>query len=211
MEDALRAVAEGNPLADLIELRVDYLRNAELEKLLKAGERPLIVTNRRKAEGGRYRGDEKKRLAILRQAVDLGAAFVDVEIRTERSSLRELINNKNGTRMILSSHDFQRTRSGGELRKLLDRMMRQGADVAKIATFARSWDDNLKVLALIPYARKRGQAIVTFCMGEKGKMSRIFSPLMGAAWTYASLGRRRASAPEQLTVKEMREIWERLE
>ena len=210
MENALRAVEEGKRLADLIELRVDYLRNAELEKLLKAGERPLIVTNRRKAEGGRYRGDEKKRLAILRQAVDLGAAFVDVEMRTERSSLRELIKNKNGTRMILSSHDFQRTRSGGELRKLLDRMMRQGADVAKIATFARSWDDNLKVLALIPYARKRGQAIVTFCMGEKGKMSRIFSPLMGAAWTYASLGRRRASAPGQLTVTEMREIWERL-
>ena len=211
MENALRAVEEGNHLADLIELRVDYLRNAELEKLLKAGERPLIVTNRRKAEGGRYRGDEKKRLAILRQAADLGAAFVDVEMRTERSSLRELIKNKNGTRMILSSHDFQRTLSPSALRKLLDRMMRQGADVAKIATFARSWDDNLKVLALIPYARKRGQAIVTFCMGEKGKMSRIFSPLMGAAWTYASLGRRRASAPGQLTVKEMREIWERLE
>jgi len=211
MEKALRAVKEGNHLGDLIELRVDYLRNAELEKLLKAGERPLIVTNRRKAEGGRYRGDEKKRLAILRQAADLGAAFVDVEMRTERSSLRELIKNKNGTRMILSSHDFQRTLSPSALRKLLDRMMRQGADVAKIATFARSWDDNLKVLALIPYARKRGQAIVTFCMGEKGKMSRIFSPLMGAAWTYASLGRRRASAPGQLTVKEMREIWERLE
>jgi len=211
MENALRAVEEGNHLADLIELRVDYLRNAELEKLLKAGERPLIVTNRRKAEGGRYRGDEKKSLAILRQAADLGAAFVDVEMRTERSSLRELIKNKNGTRMILSSHDFQRTLSPSALRKLLDRMMRQGADVAKIATFAQSWDDNLKVLALIPYARKRGQAIVTFCMGEKGKMSRIFSPLMGAAWTYASLGRRRASAPGQLTVKEMREIWERLE
>jgi len=211
MEKALRAVEEGNRLADLIELRVDYLRNAELEKLLKAGERPLIVTNRRKAEGGRYRGDEKKRLAILRQAADLGAAFMDVEMRTEQSSLRELIKNKNGTRMILSSHDFERTLSPNALRKLLDRMIRQGADVAKIATFARSWDDNLKVLALIPYARKRGQAIVTFCMGEKGKMSRIFSPLMGAAWTYASLGRRRASAPGQLTVKEMREIWERLE
>ncbi len=210
MENALRAVEEGKRLADLIELRVDYLRNAELEKLLKAGERPLIVTNRRKEEGGRYRGDEKKRLAILRQAADLGAAFVDVEMRTERSSLRELIKNKNGTRMILSSHDFQRTLSPSALRKLLDRMMRQGADVAKIATFAQSWDDNLKVLALIPYARKRGQAIVTFCMGEKGKMSRIFSPLMGAAWTYASLGRRRASAPGQLTVKEMRGIWERL-
>jgi 3-dehydroquinate dehydratase type I len=211
MEKALRAVEEGKHLADLIELRVDYLRGVELEKLLKAGEKPLIVTNRPRAEGGRYRGDEKRRLAILRQAADLGAAFVDVEMRTERSSLRELIKNKKDTRMILSSHDFQRTPSGGELRRLLDRMIRHGADVAKIATFARSWDDNLKVLTLIPYARKRNQAIVTFCMGEKGKMSRIFSPLMGAAWTYASLSRRRSSAPGQLTIQEMREIWERLE
>jgi len=211
MEKAFRAVEEGNCLADLIELRVDYLRGAALEKLLQAGEKPLIVTNRRRLEGGRYRGDEKKRLVILREATSLGAAFVDVEIRTERSSLRELMKNKNGTRMVLSFHDFQRTPSGAELRKLLDRMNRQGADVAKIVTFARSWDDNLKVLALIPYARRRRQAIVTFCMGEKGKMSRIFSPLMGAAWTYAPLSRKRASAPGQLTIQEMREIWERLE
>ena len=211
MGNALRAIKEASPLADLIELRVDYMRNAELEKLLKAGEKPLIVTNRPRAEGGRYRGDEKRRLAILREATELGAAFVDVEIRTERSSLRELIKNKNGTRMVLSFHDFQRTPSGGELRKLLDRMNRQGADVGKIVTFARSWDDNLKVLALIPYARRRRQAIVTFCMGKKGKMSRIFSPLMGAAWTYASLSRKQASAPGQLTIQEMKEIWGRLE
>jgi 3-dehydroquinate dehydratase type I len=211
MGKALRAVEEANGLADLIELRVDYLKGVELEKLLKAGEKPLVVTNRRRAEGGRYRGDEKRRLATLREAADLGAAFVDVEMRTERSPLRELIKNKNGTRMILSFHDFHRTPPPGELRKIMDRMTRHGADVAKIVTFARSWEDNLKVLALIAYARKRRQDIVTFCMGEKGKMSRIFSPLVGAAWTYASLGRTRASAPGQLTVTEMREIWERLE
>jgi len=208
---AHRRDQEANRLADLIELRVDYLRNAELEMLLKAGEKPLIVTNRRRAEGGRYRGDDQKRLAILREAADLGAAFVDVEMRTERSSLRELIKNKSGTRMILSFHDFRRTLSPGELRKLSDHMVRYGADVAKIVTFARSWDDNLKVLALIPYARKRKQAIVAFCMGKKGKISRIFAPLLGSAWTYASLDRRRASAPGQLTVEEMREIWEKLE
>ena len=210
MEGALRAVEEANGLADLIELRVDYLKKFRLEGLLRTGRRPLVVTNRRRAEGGRYRGDEQRRLAILREATDLGAAFVDVEMRTEQSSLRELIKNKNGTHMILSFHDFQRTPSTGELRKIMDRMVGYGADVAKIVTFARSWEDNLKTLALIPYAQRRGQGIVTFCMGEKGKMSRIFSPLMGAAWTYASLGRARASAPGQLTVAGMRGIWERL-
>jgi len=211
MENAIQAIGEANGLADLIELRLDYLRDIKLEMLLDAGEKPLIVTNRPREEGGRYAGNEKKRLAILRAAADFGAAFVDMEMRTERSSLQELIKNKNRTRIILSFHDFQRTLSPEELRKLTDRMIRYGADVAKIVTFARSWEDNLKVLALIPYVRKRKQAIVAFCMGEKGKMSRIFAPLMGAAWTYASLDRKRANAPGQLTVKEMREIWERLE
>jgi 3-dehydroquinate dehydratase type I len=89
-------------------------------------------------------------------------------------------------------------------------MMRYGADVLKIVTFARSFEDNLKVLSLIPYAREKKQEIVAFCMGEKGKMSRIFAPLMGAAWTYASLDRKRTSAPGQLTVGELKEIWERL-
>ena len=57
---------------------------------------------------------------------------------------------------------------------------------------------------------ERKQEIVAFCMGEKGKMSRIFSPIIGAAWTYASLTRDKASAPGQLTVGEVKEIWEKL-
>ncbi|MDI7261770.1 MAG: type I 3-dehydroquinate dehydratase, partial [Thermodesulfobacteriota bacterium] len=97
-----------------------------------------------------------------------------------------------------------------EMEKICDRMIQFGVDIAKIVTFARSLEDNLNTLALIPYARKRKQEIVAFCMGEKGRMSRIFAPLMGAAWTYASLSKERASAPGQLTIREMREIWERL-
>jgi 3-dehydroquinate dehydratase type I len=209
-EKALQAVEEANRLADLIELRVDYLREPDLEPLLKRGEKPFIITNRRKGEGGRYTGDEKKRLAILRQAVDLGAAFVDAEVESERLLLRNLVENKKGTRVILSFHDFHRTPSQNELRKICQRMIPRGADVAKIVTFARSWEDNLLVLSLIPYARKMNQEIVAFCMGEKGKMSRIFAPLMGAAWTYASPDRKRVSAPGQLTALELKEIWERL-
>ncbi len=207
---ALRAVAEANGPADLIELRVDYLKAPSLEPLLAEGKKPLIVTNRRREEGGRYGGDEKKRLAVLQEAADLGADFVDVELGSERSLLKELIHHKNGSRIILSSHDFQRTPSPRELRNLCGRMIGWGTEVVKIVPFARSFEDNLRILSLLPYARERNQKIVAFCMGEKGKMSRIFSPLMGAAWTYASLRRQKASAPGQLTVVELREIWGRL-
>jgi len=207
---AREAVKEAGRIADLIELRMDYLREPGLAILLKGRRKPFIVTNRRKEEGGRYWVHERRRVGILEEAIDLGAEFVDVEIGTERSLLQSLIANKKGTQVILSFHDFQGTPSQRELRKLYERMARWKPDLVKIATFAKSWEDNLRILSLIPYARKKNQKILAFCMGEKGKMSRIFAPLMGAAWTWVSLNKNRASAPGQLTVDEMKDIWERL-
>ncbi len=210
MEKALKAIHEAHPVADLLELRVDYLREPDLGLLLNGRKKPFIITNRRKEEGGRYRGDERRRLGVLEEAIDLGVDFIDVELGTERSLLHGLIRNKKETKVILSFHDFKRTPPQQELEKMCDRMIQFGVDIVKIVTFARSLEDNLNTLSLIPYARERRQEIVAFCMGEKGRMSRIFAPLMGAAWTYGSLCRNRVSAPGQLTVEEMKDIWGRL-
>jgi len=89
-------------------------------------------------------------------------------------------------------------------------MVGLGADVIKIVSFARSWEDNLAVLSLLPMAKARKQKIVAFCMGEKGKVSRLFSPMLGAEWTYASLSRGKGSAPGQLTVGELKDTWEKI-
>jgi 3-dehydroquinate dehydratase type I len=210
MGDTLIAIKEANRLADLIELRVDYLRNVRLALLLQNRKKPFIVTNRKKEEGGQYKGEERKRLGLLQEAIELGADYIDVELTTERSLFRDLLRNKRGTQVILSFHDFRRTPSLKKLQRLLGQMVRLEADVIKIVSFARSWEDNLTILSLIPFAKARKQEIVAFCMGEKGKVSRFFSPFLGAAWTYASLSGVKASAPGQLTVGEMKEIWEKL-
>ncbi len=207
---ALIAIKKANLLGDLVELRVDYLREANLELLLKNRQRPFIVTNRRKEEGGQYKGEERKRLGVLQEAVDLGADYVDVELAAERSFLQRLIRDKRSTQVILSFHDFRRTPSLKELQRLFRQMIRMGADVVKIVPFAKSWEDNLTILSLIPFAKERGQKIVTFCMGEKGKISRIFSPFLGGAWTYASLNQSRASGPGQLTIRELRDVWKKM-
>ena len=207
---ALIAIKEVNRWADLIELRVDYLKGVKLSLLLENQQKPFIVTNRRREEGGKYRGEESKRLGVLQEAIDLGADYIDVELATESPFLQRLIRNKKETQVILSFHDFQRTPSLKELQRLSGQMIRLGADVIKIVPFAKSWEDNLNILSLIPFAREKKQKIVAFCMGEKGKISRIFSPFLGAAWTYASLNKSRASAPGQLTVRELREIWEKM-
>ena len=209
-EKALIAIKEVNRWADLIELRVDYLRGVKLSLLLENQQKPFIVTNRRKEEGGKYRGEERKRLVVLQEAIDLGADYIDVELATEISWVQSSIRKKKETQVILSFHDFQGTPSLKELRRLLNQMIRLGADVVKIVPFARSWEDNLNILSLIPLAKEKKQKIVAFCMGEKGKISRIFSPFLGAAWTYASLSQSKVSAPGQLTVRELRMIWEKM-
>jgi len=210
MGDALIAIKEANRLADLIELRVDYLRNVKLVLLLQNRKKPFIVTNRKKEEGGQYAGEERKRLGLLQEAIDLGADYIDVELTTERSLFRDLLRNKRGTQVILSFHDFRRTLSLKELQRLFDQMIQSGANVIKIVPFAKSWEDNLSILSLIRFAKEKRQKIVAFCMGERGKPSRIFSPLLGAAWTYASLNQSRISAPGQLTARELTNIWKKM-
>ena len=207
---ALIAIKEANRWADLIELRLDYLKEVKLSPIFENRQKPFIVTNRRREEGGKYRGEERKRLSVLQEAIGLGADYIDVELAAERSSVQSLIRNKKETQVILSFHDFQETPSLKELRRLFGQMIRLGADVIKIVPFARSWEDNLSILSLIPFAKEKKQKIVAFCMGEKGKISRIISPFLGAAWTYASLNKSMASAPGQLTVRELKDIWEKI-
>ena len=214
LEGARAAIDRAIPHADLIEIRADYLAEPDLVPILTQRTKPFIVTNRRKEEGGRFEGEERKRLQILIQAMDQGADYIDVEMGSEEVLLQSLIEeqrrNCEKTELLLSYHDFRETPSSPALYDLFDRMIEIKAKIVKIVTFAQSYEDNLRILSLIPYAKKRGQEIIAFCMGEKGKVSRVLAPMMGAAWVYASWNHGRGSAPGQLTAQELRELWRQL-
>jgi 3-dehydroquinate dehydratase type I len=199
-------------MADLVELRLDGMKDPDLRGLLKEKKGPVLVTNRRADEGGACADTEPRRVLLLKEAISLGADYVDVEASTDHVLVRELLAEIKGhgprTKMILSWHDFDGTPSERALRRKLQDMMTFGADIIKIVTYARSPEDNLRVLGLIPYARRRNQEIIAFCMGATGRPSRIMSPFLGSYLTYASPERGAESAPGQLTVDEMKKIWE---
>ena len=90
-----------------------------------------------------------------------------------------------------------------DLQKICDRMIHSGADVVKIATFAQSYEDNLHLLSLIPYAKKKKPRNHCHLHGREGEDEPGLRSHYGSGWTYASLGNGRASAPGQLTVQEM--------
>ena len=209
--EALVKMEEGFAQADIVELRIDGIQGVNLPRLMKHTEGKVLITNRVKKEGGAFTGTEKERVTLLLEAVDLGADYVDLELRTEPGLMAELEKKieayQGQTKLILSYHNLGRTPSLKELRKRLDDGYAAGADIVKIVSHAREMADNLKVLGLIPYAQRKGKEIIAFCMGEKGKMSRVMAPLLGSYLTYASLNKGEVSAPGQMTVKELKQMF----
>ena len=196
-------------LADLVELRIDRIPGVDMKRLLTARRTPVIVTNRSRQEGGGFTGTEEERVERLKEAVCLGADYVDIETATDpalKSGLREAMVGTSA-KLIVSWHDFSGTPPSESLKVKLEECMADGPAIAKIVTYADDASDCLRVLELIPFARQMGQAIIAFCMGRLGKISRITAPLLGSVIAYASLEAEEASAPGQLTIHQIKEIY----
>ncbi|NDY42273.1 type I 3-dehydroquinate dehydratase [Dissulfurirhabdus thermomarina] len=213
LEAADRAAAGG---ADLVEVRLDALGApgpADVETLLGAAPLPLVFTNRHPGEGGAFRGPEEARVAPLIAAARSGAAYVDIELRTEaglRRRLREAATS-GGARLIVSHHDFAATPPPETLRDILARQHAAGADVAKLVTTARSPEEARRLLFLYPEAETRDLPLVAFAMGPFGRTTRLACLALGAPFTYATLEAGRETAPGQVPLAELRDILDRLQ
>lgn len=192
------------------EVRLDYLEKPDLGRLFRTLPGPAIATNRLQAEGGRWNGREADRRILLEEALNFGVDAVDVEFNTDEAWRRELFARRGKTRIILSWHDFARTPAEARLEQTFAAMLAQEADILKVVTQARTPEDNLRVLGLIPRARAAGKEIIAFCMGPLGKWSRVATVFLGGFLTFTPFNVRQASAPGQITVAEFRRMWRML-
>jgi 3-dehydroquinate dehydratase type I len=123
---------------------------------------------------------------------------------------REMMERRGKTKIILSWHDFTGTPETTRLEAVLDEMLDSEADVVKLVALAREPADNLRMLSLIPRAKAAGKDAIAFCMGPLGKWSRLAAPLLGSWLTFAPFSKQRASAPGQLTVNDLKRVWNTL-
>jgi len=112
---------------DIVELRLDGVSDVEVAQALHQRARPVIVTVRAAWEGGAFDGGEETRRALLRQALEAGAEYVDVEWR---AGFADLIA-RDPRRIVVSSHDFQSVPSDLAARAVA--MRQTGAGTIKIA------------------------------------------------------------------------------
>ena len=200
-------------VSDVIEVRLDMLDEIDLQPLISTIQTPLLLTNRPTWEGGEYSGDEQVRIAYLEEAMRLGCDYVDIELLApEESHLRLLEEKKtSNTNIIVSWHNFETTPAAPELSKTLEQMAKSGADIGKIITMAHDYHDVLRVLQLQEQAARIGFPLIAFCMGQAGTISRVATVELGGYMTYCAADEGEATAPGQLSVFTLRQIYETMD
>ena len=183
--------------ADYVEVRLDYLSKPQ-ESIHARWDRlpiPVIATCRGRERGGRFEGSIEEETRILEQAAGNGAQFVDVDYRFARPFA--------GAQVIGSYHDFVETPA--DLEAVLDRACSSAAHIAKIAATPNSWSDNRRLLEAM--SKQRSKPVIVAGMGDVGQITRILGPSRGSFLTYAAASDRIASAPGQLSVREMLQVY----
>ncbi|MFB3852356.1 MAG: type I 3-dehydroquinate dehydratase [Vicinamibacterales bacterium] len=178
--------------ADMVELRLDFVRDIDVAGALEGCRVPAIVTCRARWEGGAFDGSEEERHRILAEAIERGAAYVDIEWR---AGFEDIVGRRGGRGVVLSMHDFDGVPA--DLQDIEATMRRTGAEVVKIAVAASSLGDCLPLLDLARrnQARTPEAGSVFIAMGESGWATRMLAAKFGSRWTYA--GR---AAPGQVSL-----------
>jgi 3-dehydroquinate dehydratase / shikimate dehydrogenase len=206
---AIRSAAE---VADIVELRLDYLDNGEhqaafqfLRDYLNREPVPMILTFRPVEEGGRAPADYEARrgfwTALNKTSVSV---LMDLELDlvqgfdAEKASI-------DWPRVICSHHDFRGVPS--DLDQIYDRMAATPARILKIAMQANDATDCLPVFHLLERAQREGRELIAIAMGQAGIMTRILGPARGSFLTYGALDNDSATAPGQMTARELREVY----
>ena len=204
--EALAKMAKANTLADILEIRLDMMDTFDLRKMIQGASKPVLATYRSIREGGKGTADDKTHASYLLAALEEGAELVDVEWRLPEKWREKIFNVRGKSNIIISTHMPDNTPSREDLEEIFREMTATGAHITKIVTHARTMADNFRVLELIAKAQEREINIIAFCMGRFGRISRIFSHLMGGYLTFASLEGGEESAAGQIPVAEMKKI-----
>ncbi len=199
--------------ADMVEIWVDRLPlSLSADQIMSVCRDPLIIVNKGKKEKGGWNKGETERIERLKEFIRAGADFVDIDQSTSPELIKQLLKAKKSlkskTLIIISWHNFKSTPSETVLMQKYKKAVSLGADIVKIATFARQKEDNINLFELNKKVQKlkKQKPLAFMAMGRKGILSRMAAPLLGSYFCFAALNKSAKSAPGQLTIDDYKKI-----
>ncbi|MDR1801209.1 MAG: type I 3-dehydroquinate dehydratase [Lachnospiraceae bacterium] len=183
--------------ADFFEWRADYfLSNTDdqINILIKlheiCGERPIIFTYRRIAEGGMsVDGDEQYLKVLCKMADERAAEIFDIEATLSEQYLNDILSyvKNNGIKVVLSHHDFKRIPPDAELLSLYRTMHATDADIIKLAVMPETPEDVQRFIEVSSYfySNEAKKPLIAIAMGEMGSVTRVNPASCGSCVSFA--------------------------
>ena len=201
-----QTLAKALKKSDYAEIRFDFLNPNAVPEALHLIRKDLgrcVSTLRPIREGGKFSGNEKNRISIIKLIAEYDPFLLDIEYNTLRKNrnLQRYLKNTD-TSLLVSWHNFKQTPTVTVLKKKLLEMKKFSNNI-KIVTMARSVNDGSRILSL--YNNSKNVKLIAFSMGNFGKMSRLLCLLLGSPYTYVSLGKPIASG--QFSLDEVKSIF----
>ncbi|MBF0488542.1 MAG: type I 3-dehydroquinate dehydratase [Nitrospirae bacterium] len=195
--------------ADIAELRIDMFVTHSLPHIIdifktfknKFPGVPVIATCRSKEEGGAAAIADELRAKIFTHIIDLTDA-IDIEVESDISAEISTLASKHSKTLIASYHNFSQTPDEKKLEEVYEQGRQIGARIVKIAVTPNNMGDIKRLTEFTLNHRP----VVTIAMGDKGMASRIFLPLVGSLFTFASL--ETVTAPGQMSIVEVRKFYQ---
>ena len=195
--DSFERINELKP--EMVEIRYDLLdmKPQQVSTMLNRDIRQVAT-----CRPGKY--SEAERLDVLKNAIQLGAAFVDVEIESDHDFIASIVESagKAGCAVIISYHNYSSTPERSKLESTINQCFKLGGNVAKIACAVINETDAATLLSLYGLPGRK----VILGMGEKGRITRVAALKLGAEFTFASFGEDDSTAPGQLTYEEFKQL-----
>jgi len=201
-----------------IEFRLDFLPKPaaalpDLDAFLtRRRDVTAIATCRRKSFGGHFTGSLNSELEILQKAAAAGCHIVDLEVESAGQATKPQLAKFRaalgaaGTVLLISSHDFTRTRRLEGLEQTAKSIQAFDPEFVKVVSTARSLADNLAVLRMIEN-QSLSAHVVGIAMGEEGLISRVLGPRAGGAFTFASAADGAETAPGQVSARTLLDLY----
>jgi 3-dehydroquinate dehydratase/shikimate dehydrogenase len=184
---------------DLIEFRLDRLgKEPDLKEIMEGISKPILVSCRRREDGGNWQGTEEERLLQLRTAIIAGPAYVELEL-----DIAGAIPRFGNTKRVVSITDLKQPLR--DLEPVIAQAIAAKADVIKFVGPTPTLDAAWPLLATV--TKKRDIPVVGMGLGKPGVMFSLLAQKYGAPWTYAALEQGLEAYPGQVTVSELAETY----
>lgn len=206
-KEVLSVISTYKSKYDYFEIWLDYIQDLDTEfvkSLSKIHKDKLIVLFRRqKLEKPTM--DKALKHSILK-ALDGSETLVDFDIKTQKKDVSYVTSQRLKLSLILSYHNYESTPSDIFLNAAIKDMKKYNPTIYKISAFCKSETDAIRLLHILVKLQKEHKQSIILGMGEHGIYTRICGMLLGNVFSFAPDNIANASAPGQLTRKELLDI-----